>query len=70
MTKGTVGRRLLGAGLLSAAAAVSVAVLVSPMREDVCWYYEKGGPFLLLEAATGKGVRRRARTASSIRWRR
>src|SRR3954467_4085284 len=27
-------------------------VLVSPMRENVCWYYEHGWPFLLLEGAT------------------
>jgi lipopolysaccharide transport system permease protein len=27
-------------------------VLVSPMREHVCWYYEKGWPFLLVEAAS------------------
>ena len=26
-------------------------VFVSPMREDVCWYYEQGWPFLLVEAA-------------------
>jgi lipopolysaccharide transport system permease protein len=31
-------------------------VLLSPMRENVCWYYEKGGPFVLVEAATLRGV--------------
>ena len=34
-------------------------VLLSPMREDVCWYYEHGWPFLLVEAVH-RG-RRRAR---------
>lgn len=24
-------------------------VIISPMREDVCWYYESGWPFLLVE---------------------
>jgi lipopolysaccharide transport system permease protein len=33
-------------------------VLVSPMREDVCWYYEQGWPFLLLEGTTQNGVSR------------
>jgi lipopolysaccharide transport system permease protein len=27
----------------------SYQVLVSPMREDVCWYYERGWPFLVVE---------------------
>ena len=31
-------------------------VRLSPMRENVCWYYEKGWPFLLVEAATTDGV--------------
>jgi lipopolysaccharide transport system permease protein len=30
-------------------------VLVSPMRENVCWYYEQGWPFLLLEGSTCEG---------------
>ncbi|HTS66227.1 MAG TPA: ABC transporter permease [Candidatus Acidoferrales bacterium] len=30
-------------------------VLVSPMRENVCWYYEQGWPFLLLEGSTRDG---------------
>jgi lipopolysaccharide transport system permease protein len=25
-------------------------VYISPMREDVCWYYERGWPFLLIDA--------------------
>ena len=29
-------------------------VLLSPMREDVCWYYEQGWPFLLVETATAR----------------
>jgi lipopolysaccharide transport system permease protein len=33
-------------------------VLVSPMREDVCWYYEHGWPFLLVEGITQDGVSR------------
>jgi len=33
-------------------------VLVSPMRENVCWYYEQGWPFLLLESSTQDGVSR------------
>ena len=27
-------------------------VLLSPMRENVCWYYEQGWPFLLVESST------------------
>ncbi len=30
-------------------------VFVSPLREGVCWYYEQGWPFLLLDAAVGEG---------------
>jgi lipopolysaccharide transport system permease protein len=33
-------------------------VLVSPMRENVCWYYEHGWPFLLLEGTTQDGTSR------------
>ena len=33
-------------------------VLVSPMRENVCWYYERGWPFLLLEGTTQDGASR------------
>jgi len=47
-------------------------VVVSPMREDVCWYYEKGWPFLLVEAATENGVTTlgRVRVATSALLRR
>ncbi|HLK62662.1 MAG TPA: ABC transporter permease [Bryobacteraceae bacterium] len=31
-------------------------VFISPMREDVCWYYEKGWPFLVLDASVAQGV--------------
>ena len=31
-------------------------VLLSPMREDVCWYYEQGWPFLLVETSTANGA--------------
>ena len=31
-------------------------VLVSPMRENVCWYYEQGWPFLLVESASRDGA--------------
>ena len=38
-------------------------VFISPMRENVCWYYEQGWPFLVVEAgrvrvATIGGIRR------------
>jgi lipopolysaccharide transport system permease protein len=33
----------------------SYQVLLSPMREDVCWYYEQGWPFLLVEGSTRDG---------------
>jgi lipopolysaccharide transport system permease protein len=29
--------------------------IVSPMREDVCWYWEQGWPFLLAESGTRNG---------------
>jgi len=47
-------------------------VVVSPMREDVCWYYEKGWPFILVEAATENGVAKlvRVRGATSATLRR
>ena len=45
-------------------------VLLSPMRENVCWYYEQGWPFLLVETlhrerrgARGPGARGHARDA-------
>ena len=31
-------------------------VLLSPMRENVCWYYDRGWPFLLVEGETADGV--------------
>jgi lipopolysaccharide transport system permease protein len=31
-------------------------VLISPMREGHCWYYEQGWPVLLLEASSVEGV--------------
>jgi lipopolysaccharide transport system permease protein len=49
-------------------------LLLSPMREDVCWYYEQGWPFLMVEAATTAGVARieqvRVATSSTLRWER
>ena len=30
--------------------------VISPMREDVCWYYDRGWPFLLVETTTKDGV--------------
>jgi len=49
-------------------------VLLSPMRENVCWYYEQGWPFLLVEAATQDGVSHiehvRVATSSTLRWER
>ena len=49
-------------------------VLISPMREGVCWYYEKGWPVLLVEAEArdGKVALRTARqtTAGALRRRR
>jgi len=36
-------------------------VLLSPMREGVCWYYSQGWPFLLVECATEAGAVRIAR---------
>jgi homopolymeric O-antigen transport system permease protein len=44
-------------------------VRVSPMREDVCWYYEKGWPFLLLEASAENdlAVLSRVRVATRAR---
>src|SRR5450432_2690231 len=42
-------------------------VLLSPMRENVCWYYEHGWPFLLVEGVTGRGAARleRVRVANA-----
>ena len=41
--------------------------LISPMREDVCWYYERGWPFLLVEAVVRDGVTRLARVRVATR---
>jgi lipopolysaccharide transport system permease protein len=42
-------------------------VLISPMRENVCWYYEQGWPFLLIEGSTLDGVARITRTRVATR---
>jgi lipopolysaccharide transport system permease protein len=31
-------------------------ILISPMREGVCWYYDSGWPVLAVEAATEEGI--------------
>lgn len=33
-------------------------VMLSPMRENVCWYYDRGWPFLLVESETSAGAAR------------
>jgi lipopolysaccharide transport system permease protein len=47
-------------------------VLLSPMRENVCWYYELGWPFLLVESSTGEGTAKldRVRVATRTTLRR
>jgi lipopolysaccharide transport system permease protein len=47
-------------------------VLLSPMREGECWYYERGWPFLLVEAETNGGAARvrRMRVATQANMRR
>jgi len=49
-------------------------VLVSPMREGVAWYYDRGWPFVLLEAETREGAGRlsaaRVSDAAALRRRR
>ena len=47
-------------------------VVLSPMREGVCWYYDQGWPFLLVESTVKDGVvkLRRVRTATSDTLRR
>ncbi|HWB83267.1 MAG TPA: ABC transporter permease [Bryobacteraceae bacterium] len=47
-------------------------VVLSPVREEVCWYYEQGWPFLLVEGATREGAARvdRVRVATSRTLRR
>ncbi len=46
--------------------------IVSPMRENVCWYYAEGWPFLLVEIAVHDGAARlaRVRVATSALLRR
>jgi lipopolysaccharide transport system permease protein len=46
--------------------------LISPMREGVCWYYERGWRFLLLETAADEGAVRleRCRVATRATLRR
>jgi lipopolysaccharide transport system permease protein len=41
--------------------------ILSPMREGVCWYYERGWPFLLVEGSTRDGVARLERARVSTR---
>ena len=36
-------------------------VVLSPMRENVCWYYDRGWPFLLVELAIEEGSSRLVR---------
>ncbi|MGA2268584.1 MAG: ABC transporter permease [Bryobacteraceae bacterium] len=47
-------------------------VALSPMREGVCWYYDQGWPFLLVEGATQDGAVTlgRVRVATSAKLRR
>lgn len=47
-------------------------VIVSPMREKVCWYYETGWPFLLVEVLVRDGAAElaRVRVATSATLRR
>jgi lipopolysaccharide transport system permease protein len=46
-------------------------VVLSPMREGVCWYYDKGWPLLLVEGSTKDGVvkleRVRMTTSATLR---
>jgi lipopolysaccharide transport system permease protein len=42
-------------------------VLISPMREGVCWYYERGWRFLLVEATTESEAARLERTRVATR---
>jgi len=47
-------------------------IILSPMREGVCWFYESGWPFLLVEAGVKDGAARlvRVRQATSATLRR
>ncbi len=46
-------------------------VMLSPMREGVCWYYDQGWPFLMVECAAKDGVvklgRVRVTTSATLR---
>src|SRR5262249_18264395 len=42
-------------------------VFISPMREDVCWFYERGWQFLEIEAAMENGIARIERTRAVTR---
>jgi len=42
-------------------------VLVSPMREGACWYYERGWPFVLAEAVVEQGRARLERVTVATR---
>ena len=41
--------------------------LISPLREHVCWFYEQGWPFLLVEAVVRDGVTRLTRVGVATR---
>jgi hypothetical protein len=41
--------------------------MISPLREHVCWFYEQGWPFLLVEAVVRDGVTRLARVKVATR---
>jgi len=47
------------------------SVFVSPMREDICWYYERGWPFVVVDLLVAGGrtkvLRTRAMTRRAIR---
>ncbi len=49
-------------------------ISVSFLEEDVCWYYQRGLPFLLIEAEVAGGrarlLRSRVTTQSALRWER
>jgi len=49
-------------------------VLLSPMQENVCWYYDRGWPFLLVESETSSGaarlLRMRVATRRTLQWER
>ena len=40
-------------------------VILSPLREHVCWYYEQGWPFLVVEGRSDDGVTRVTRVRSA-----